>query len=195
MMWIGATVWAACECPALTPQDALEQATYAFVGALSEIRTDKKTGATKLEFDVTDSFKGNPDDDVELIDSMKGTECELEAKERQTFLVYARWQWGNVVTSRCFGTRPIERESDAANLGASNSMKEKMYEQLQKLCMGRKDTPCCLNSLKIMSESHYLPEPEEGCPSGSIPDRATCAGSLRWCIPNEEAAHRHSKAD
>ena len=56
--------------------------------------------------------------------------------------------------------------------------------------MGRIDTVCCLASLKALRKDYYLPEPEEGCPSGMIPDRLHCSGSYTWCIPGTEKNHQ-----
>ena len=58
--------------------------------------------------------------------------------------------------------------------------------------MGRMDTICCLSSLKAMRQEFNVPEPEDGCPSETKPDRLQCGGSYTWCIPVTEKDHRQS---
>jgi hypothetical protein len=180
---------AACECPSATPADQLEMATLAFHGTVEDIRLDKKSGQTNILFDVIDSFKGSPDTEVTLTDALAGTDCAMEFKEKRSYLVYAHWEWGTMVTSRCMGTKPLEKATeDAQALGPSDAAKAKYYEKLQALCMGRMDTTCCLASLRAMKRGGYLPEPETGCPERQVPDRLTCAGTFRWCVPVSEPA-------
>jgi hypothetical protein len=151
---------------------------------VSDIRIDKKTGVKTIVFDVLDSYKGSPDSEMSMTDAQAGTDCGIDFKEGDSYIVYAHWEWGAVVTSRCYGTKPLESAaSDAGALGPSDSAKEKFYSQLQKLCMGRLDTLCCLASIKAMHQGYYLPEPDEGCPTGTVPDRLKCNGSIRWCVP------------
>jgi len=99
--------------------------------------------------------------------------------------VYAKWLWGATMTSRCWGTKRLDQVADAdgKNLGPGGIAKSKYYERLRVYCMGRPDTPCCLSSLKAMSARGYLPQTEELCPDGMVPDRLRCMGSYVWCVP------------
>lgn len=185
---------AACECPPYTPQEQLELATYAFTGRVSEIRSGHQSATKTIVLDVIDTFKGSPQSEILVVDAMAGTECDLGVQEGESYLVYARWEWGQVVTSRCLGTKPVEKaHADAKVLGLPDAAKEKMYSRLQEACMGRRDTPCCLASVRAMREGYFVPEPEGGCPAGMAPDRLRCAGSYRWCIPPAQKDHRLSR--
>jgi hypothetical protein len=177
----------ACACDSLTPQEKLDQSTYAFTGIVSEV--SMKKGTRTVVFDVDEIFKGSPKDEMKLITEVTGDPCDLSFEEGQSFLVFAQWEWGNVVTSRCMGTKLLPK-ARMAELGPSEALKEKLYIHLRNACMGRIDTACCLSSLKAMRAGYYVPEPEDGCPSGSIPDRLHCGGSYVWCIPVLEKGHR-----
>ena len=188
-----AAIPAACECELLTVQERLERATYAFTGRVEQAQAPKK-GKRKILFDVDQIFKGSPKQDMEIIAEVSGTVCDLPFEEGQTYLVYGQWEWGHVVTSICMGTKVIEKaKSDRAALGPDEALKDKLYEHLRDACMGRIDTPCCLSSLKVLREGYYVPEPELGCPSGTIPDRLRCAGSYTWCIPLTEKTHHQAE--
>jgi hypothetical protein len=176
----------ACSCDSLTPQEKLDQSTYAFTGFVSEVATKK--GTRTVGFDVDEIFKGSPKDEMKVTTQVTGDACDLSFEEGGSYLVFARWEWGNVVTSRCMGTKLLPK-ARAAELGPSEELKEKLYIHLRNACMGRIDTPCCLSSLKAMRAGYYIPEPEDGCPSGSIPDRLHCGGSYTWCIPVLEKTH------
>jgi hypothetical protein len=131
---------------------------------------------------------------MEVIETVSGTECDLPFKSGDMYLVYAQWEWGKVLTSRCMGTKYIEKaKSEARALGPTESMKEKLYDHLRNACMGRLDTSCCLASLKVMRQDYYVPEPEEGCPAETKPDRLRCGGSYVWCIPLNTERHREKK--
>jgi hypothetical protein len=175
----------ACTCETQTTEELRDQANLIFSGTLSNIQVDKKTGETSYVFDIIDLFKGTADLDVTLTDSLAGDDCALELKEKDTYLVYARWVWGAMVTSRCFGTKKIEDANDDAKvIGPGSSWKSDQYPTLKKSCMGHDGAFCCLKSVDTMAKDGYLPEnPESGCPSGLVPTRLKCAGSLRWCIP------------
>ena len=69
-----------------------------------------------------------------------------------------------------------------------------MYKELWENCLGKLTTRCCLSSISAMRKHYYLPEPDSGCPDGTIPDRLKCAGSELWCIPmtGDDAEHRQS---
>jgi hypothetical protein len=109
-------------------------------------------------------------------------------------MVYARWQWGATFTARCWGTKRLEQAlGDVKVLGPSDAWKGKVYDRLKEMCMGRRDTSCCLDSVKAMSRGAYLPEPEKGCDEGTIPDRLRCSGSYQWCLPISESEKRLSK--
>jgi hypothetical protein len=175
----------------MTVPERLAGSTYAFTGRVEEARAPKKGRRTVL-FDVDEIFKGSPKPEMEIVTDVSGNDCDLVFEEGKTYLVYAQWQWGIAVTSRCMGTKLIEKaRTDASALGPSEAMKEKLYIQLRNACMGRIDTSCCLSSLKAMREGYYVPEPESGCPEGTIPDRLRCGGSYTWCIPISDGSHRH----
>ncbi len=178
----------ACQCDSLTPQEHLEESTYAFTGWVAEVHASKN-GKRTVVFDVDEIFKGSPKPEMKVTAEVSGTDCDLPFEEGQSYLVYAQWEWGSVITSRCMGTKVLEKAKTAA-LGPSQELKEKLYIRLRNTCMGRYDTPCCLSSLKAMRVGYFVPEPEEGCPSGTIPDRLRCAGSYTWCIPVTEKDHR-----
>lgn len=179
-----------CKCESLTTQEKLSQATYAFTGVVFEVGPPKKGRRTVL-FDVDEIFKGSPKPEVAIVTAVVGTECDLVFEEGKSYLVYAQWEWGSAVTARCMGTQSIEKaKRDADALGPSEAMKEKLYIRLRNACMGRIDTACCLSSLKEMRVGYDVPEPDDGCPDGTTPDRLRCAGSYTWCIPNNEKSHR-----
>ena len=180
----------ACSCESLTTSEKLEQSTYAFTGRVIEAPAAKK-GKRTIVFDVDEIFKGTPKQEMDVVEQLLGNECDLSFEEGQTYLVYAQWEWGSVITSRCMGTKLIEKaKGDARALGPSEAAKEKLYIHLRNACMGLGDTPCCLSSLKAMRAGYFVPEPEEGCPSGTIPDRLRCGGSYTWCIPVSAKDHR-----
>jgi hypothetical protein len=184
---------AACQCPQATFHDLLELATYVFTAQVSELRVDKKTSEKTIIFDLTDSFKGNPDSEMEINPTSVGTNCDIDYKEGDTYLVFVRWQWGSYLTARCWGTKPIpEAGKELSALGPGVIWKERFYGQLSKNCMGRPDTPCCLSSVRAMKDGGFLPEPEAGCTEGMIPDRLKCEGSWLWCIPIV-GEHRHQE--
>lgn len=187
-----ATIPDECGCESMSVPEKLLQATYAFTGVVEELTPPQK-GRQKIVLDVDEIFKGSPRQDMEIVTDIAGNSCDLTFKEGDKYLIYAQWQWGSNVTSLCMGTKRIETaRSDANALGPSESMKEKLYIHLRNACMGRIDTPCCLSSLKAMRVGYSVPEPEEGCPAGSKPDRLLCGGSYTWCIPILEKDHRPS---
>jgi len=155
---------------------------------------EKSTKQRVITFDANDFFKGKiKDAHFEVRDNEEGTECATDFKEGETYLVFVSWRWGTMLTSRCWGTKLLkEIRADQNSIGASDAMKSKYYDHLHNLCMGRRDTPCCLNSLKVMRDGGYLPQPEQGCPDETIPDRLRCDGSYVWCLPTLEP-HRHNK--
>jgi hypothetical protein len=177
-----------CGCESLTTPEKLEQATYAFTGMVLEAGSPKK-GRRTIVFDTDEIFKGSPKQEMEIVEDISGTDCDFSFENGQNYLVYARWEWGSAVTSRCMGTKLLEK-ANAKALGPSEEMKDKLYLHLRDACMGRLDTSCCLESLKAMRADYHVPEPEEGCPSGMVPDRLSCAGSYTWCISFTEKSHR-----
>ena len=177
-----------CACDSLTPQEKLDQSTYAFTGIVSGVSKPKK-GVKAIVLDVDEIFKGSPKPEIKVTTAVTGDPCDLSFEEGQPYLVFAHWEWGNFVTSRCMGTKLLPK-ARTAELGPSEALKEKLYIRLRNACMGRSDTPCCLASLKAMRAGYFVPEPEDGCPSGSIPDRLHCAGSYTWCIPVLDKGHR-----
>ena len=180
----------ACGCEALAPQDYLEQSTYAFTGRVFDASVPKK-GKRTIAFDVEEIFKGSPKPEISMDVEVLGNSCDWPFEVGETYLVFSKWEWGKTITSRCLGTKLLHAAGeDTREVGPSESLKEKLYIRLHNACMGRYDTPCCLSSLKAMRAGYYIPEPEEGCPSGSIPDRLHCAGSFTWCIPVTEKDHR-----
>lgn len=188
------TVPSDCGCESMTVPEKLSQATYAFTGVVEAVSSPKK-GRREIVLDVDEVFKGSPKPDMKIITTVEGTPCDLSFEEGKKYLVYTRWEWGSDVTSRCMGTKVIEKaRGDASALGPSETMKEKLYLHLRDVCMGRMDTPCCLASLKAMRVNYYVPEPERGCPGGTIPDRLSCGGSYTWCIPISEGGQRHIPA-
>ena len=178
----------ACACDSMTPQEKLEQSTYAFTGIVSEAPAPKK-GKRTVVFDVDEIFKGTPKPEMKVSADVTGDECDLPFEIGQNYLVFTRWEWGKLITSRCMGTRLLEK-ARIESLGPSEELKEKLYIRLRNACMGRYDTPCCLSSLKAMRVGYFVPEPEEGCPDGTAPDRLRCSGSYTWCIPSTDKGHR-----
>lgn len=184
--------YSACECPTHTIDEQKEAATYVFSGTVADSGTDRKTGERRVSFDVNETFKGDPGTEIDLVDA-GGADCALDVHEGENWIVYARWQWGAKATSSCWGTKKVEHASkDATALGPADSWKAKQYPKLRDACMGHRDVGCCLNSVKTMAARGYLPEPEEGCAAGTIPDRLTCPTSYTWCIPIVESEKRHS---
>jgi hypothetical protein len=176
-----------CTCESMTVQERLEDSTYAFTGMVVEAPAPKNGKRTAI-FDVDEIFKGSPTPEMKVTSEVKGDGCDLKFEEAQNYLVYAKWEWGTVMTSRCMGTQLLVKAKN--ELGPSQELKDKLYIKLRNACMGRSDTFCCLASLKAMRKDYYLPEPEEGCPSGMVPDRLRCAGSYQWCIPVTEKTHQ-----
>src|SRR5262249_13521804 len=156
-------VLADCKCPAMTTKEETDAATYVFNGDVWDVAFEHGTNKKVITFDVNDTFKGKPADQLEMRDNEDGKECAIDFHEGETYLVYARWQWGSMLTSRCWGTKKIQEAlGDAGTLGPSAALKEKYYEQLRISCMGRIDTPCCLASVKAMRAGGFLPQPETG---------------------------------
>jgi hypothetical protein len=174
----------------MTAKDQTDAATYVFNADVWDVAMDMGNKKKVITFDINDIFKGKPKEQLEMGDSEEGTDCAIDFHEGETYLVYARWQWGSLLTSRCWGTKQIQQAiPDAAQLGPSAAMKEKYYEQLRISCMGRRDTPCCLSAVKAMRAGGYMPRPDAGCPDDMIPDGLRCEGSYVWCVPNTEPRH------
>jgi len=197
--WIGAPALLAlalarapaqCDCPASSPKDHLQAATYVFTGTVSELDADRQTGVKSVVFDVDDSFKGSPPAEVRLTDRMAESGCALPFKTDESYLVYAHWVWGAVVTSRCDGTELLKDGQQASALGPTDAAKEKYYDRLRGACTLHEDVGCCKASVTAMGQGGYLPEPSEGCPEGMVPDRLKCFGSYLWCIPIGQPDHR-----
>jgi hypothetical protein len=185
---------AACKCPPATPEELQDQATMIFNGEVADVRTERASGRKEIKFDVNDHLKGDAASEVTLTDQLARTECAIDFKERESYLVYLRWEWGHNVTSQCLGTKRLEEENRLdASLGVPDAAKQKMYDRLQVHCMGQPGTRCCLQSVNAMRRAYYLPEPSTGCPSGSVPDRLSCAQSYRWCVPATEPVSRPKK--
>ncbi len=176
--------FADCKCPSLTAQEQNDQATYIFNGEVWNVELDPAQGTAKsITLDVVDVFKGDPGTRLEVHQSVE-KECAINFHEGESYLVYARWRWGSTQTSRCWGTKRLkDAMSDGATLGPGDVALNKYFEKLQVHCMGRRDTPCCLDSLKAMRKGRYVPAPDTGCPDGLIPDRLRCDGSYVWCVP------------
>lgn len=170
----------------MTVQERLEDATYAFTGFVASAAGPKK-GKRNIVFDVDEIFKGTPKEEMKVTVDITDDGCDLHFEEGQSYLVYAKWEWGNVITSRCMGTKLLVKAKN--ELGPSQELKNKLYIKLRNACMGRIDTSCCLSSLKAMRAGYYVPEPEDGCPSGTVPDRLHCSGSYTWCISPTEKTH------
>jgi len=170
----------------MTVQERLEDSTYAFTGFVASAPAPKK-GQRPIAFDVDEIFKGSPKEEMKVTVEVTGDGCDLPFEEGQSYLVYAKWEWGNVFTSRCMGTKLLVKAKN--ELGPSQELKNKLYIHLRNACMGRIDTACCLASLKAMRAGYYVPEPEDGCPSATVPDRLHCSGSYTWCISPTEKTH------
>ena len=184
-----------CICPPATDVQQTDLATYVFNGDVWDLRIDKPSGKQIITFDVNDTFKGKPPDRVDVVDDRAGSDCALDFKEGDTYLVYVRWLWGSKKTSRCWGTKLLqEAGKSAAALGPGDAWKVKLYDKMQENCMGRYDTTCCLSSLRAMREGRYLPPTDEGCPDGLIPDRLRCDGSYLWCVPANDP-NRHNQTN
>jgi len=166
----------------------MERASFVFAGRLLEITPDKKSGKRSLLYDVSEIYKGEPKDELRTVDADQDQPCEMVVQEGKPYLVFAHWQWGEWVTSKCWGTKALEEAKEEAEiLGLPTSAKDKLYDEMQKRCMGLYTTTCCLASVKAMRKGYFLPEPEQGgCPAGYKPDTLRCAGALRWCIPVTE---------
>jgi hypothetical protein len=180
---------AECQCPASNPKDQTEQATYVFKAEVWDVALERGDRRV-ITLDVIDTFKGKPAERLELRDREEGKDCATDFHEGESYLVYARWQWGETLTSKCWGTKRIDQAAeDAAALGPGAEAKAKYYDQLRVFCMGKASTPCCLASLKTMRAGGYIPKPEQGCPENMIPDRLTCRESYEWCVPNTSPRH------
>jgi hypothetical protein len=172
----------------------MDQASYVFNGEVWDVEVDRKTHKRSITFDADETFKGTlKNARLEAADNEEGTPCAIDFHEGEHYLVYARWQWGAMLTSRCWGTKKIQDAAkDAEAVGLSAETKAKFYDKLRVLCMGRRDTTCCLGSLKAMREGNYLPQPDNGCPDDTIPDRLRCEGSYVWCISTSDQ-RRHNQ--
>ncbi len=186
--------FADCQCPPMSAKEQTATATYVFNGDVWDVEIDGATKKKVITLDVNDTFKGKPAERLEVRDNEDGKDCATDFHEGETYLVYARWQWGMTQTSRCWGTKKIqEAMGDASALGPSAALKGKYYAKLREACMGRRDTPCCLYSVKAMSDGGYLPQPEGGCPEETIPDLLRCAGSYTWCVPATDTSRHNQK--
>jgi hypothetical protein len=183
---MAAKLQAACQCPELSKDEQNDQASLVFNGEVADFEPEKASGYRWIHFDVNDHFKGSALDEVRLRDTLAGTDCAIDFKEKQSYAVYAQWQWGEDVTSRCMGTHLLEPEKEAHAIGPVDAEKDKMYDKLQIFCMGKAGTTCCLDSIKTMRANYYQPEPAEGCPDGFVPDQLRCMQSNRWCVPATE---------
>jgi len=185
-----------CQCPPTTHDEQLKRATYVFTATVYDVQKPKHVDRPKIIFDVDDIYKGQPDSHVEATDDAAGTDCALDFKEGQEYMVYARWDWANIVVSSCTGTTPIDPFSRPGQaLGPSDAWKEKLYKKMWENCLGTTVTMCCLSSLKAMQKGRFLPQINDSCPDDMAPDRLKCNGSLVWCIPlsDDMQDHRHSK--
>jgi hypothetical protein len=183
-----------CQCPPATPKEQTELATYVFNGDIWDISRPVGGGKAVITFDVNDTFKGDPPPRLELEDQEDGGECALNFHEGESYLVYTRWRWGTTLTSRCWGTQRLDKVgAEGQALGPGSIAKSRYYEKLRVLCMGRRDTRCCLSSIKAMQDGGFLPKTDDSCPDGMIPDRLKCAGSYTWCVPATEP-RRHNES-
>jgi hypothetical protein len=192
LLLFSSALHAACHCPEATTKEQEDRATQVFTGRVIEMATDKKTKKQSITFETEDTYKGDPPDTVTVTDEEVGKECALDLKLGTLYVVYTRWIWGDLYTSKCYGTQEAQ---DTAALGPADAAKEAMYPMLEKACMGHKAVGCCLDSVKAMAKGHFTPVPETGCPDGMIPDRLKCFTSYTWCIPNEETDRRHLQKD
>src|SRR5436305_15253757 len=128
LLFFAAPVFGDCLCPGTTTQELVDQATYIFNGQVYDIRSDKKTHQKSVVFDINDTFKGKPPDSrVEVRDEASGGECAIDFHEDEYYLVYVRWVWGNLLTSRCWGTKKLkEAFKDAAVVGPGVEWEAKM---------------------------------------------------------------------
>jgi hypothetical protein len=174
-----------CSCPDAKPEDLVDRASDVFQGRLLDIRTEKKTKERRLFFEYLENYKGDLKEDTDIRDDTAGTDCAIAFKEGEIYMVYARWEQGFTVIKSCSGTKLVKLAAgeEAAAVGPSDDYRKKLYAKMQVLCMGHRDTFCCLNSLKALEAGKYFPEPDEGCPEDMKPDRLRCNGSLVWCVP------------
>jgi len=176
---------AECSCPAVKLEDQFAQAQYVFQGRYVEAQVDKDLPKAYI-FQILDTFKGIPED-AEFIaeDAEAGKACALQLELGKSYLVYTRWEWGQQVTSRCLGTKPIaEAESDREVIGPGDAWKAKYYARIRMTCMGKYTTTCCLGSVKAMEEGRYMPVLDDGtCPDGQRPNKLRCVDSVTWCEP------------
>jgi hypothetical protein len=180
----------ACACEPMKAQESLAESTYAFTGFVEEATAPKKEKRA-ITFAVDEIFKGSPKPEMKVNVEVKNDGCDLPFQVGQSYLVFVKWEWGQNYTHRCMGTKRLAKARPDA-LGPSEQLKEKLYIRLRNACMGRRDTACCLSSLKAMRKGYYVPEPENGCPSGTQPDRLRCWGSYTWCIPDTEERFQSS---
>lgn len=190
VLLVSSFLHADCQCPKNTDQELLRSATYAFAGTVEDI-ANSKDGKKVITFTVVDQYKGNPKDDFSLTDSLAGTECAIDFKVGDDYVVYAHWLWAEYYTSRCYGTKLLKSAGqDMKTLGPAGSIREKIYQRMHNECRLQEPVKCCWDSIKAMSEGGYLPEPPDGCPSGTVPDRLRCPTSYVWCIPAGMQDHR-----
>lgn len=122
ILWGLPRVHAACICEPSTTEEKIERAITVFSGTVSAVHVDKKTKEKSFTFDILDTYKGDPVDDMTLTDSEAGTDCAIDFKLKDNYLVYVRWVWGARVTSFCAGTKKMEQAaSDAKVLGPGTS--------------------------------------------------------------------------
>src|SRR4029077_20049022 len=103
--------------PTLSAQDQMDEATYVFSASVYDLRTDKKLHHRTIVFSVDSTFKGDPGLQVEALDADAGTDCETDFKEGDTYKVFARWDWGNVLVSSCTGTTHVDPMAQIHGLG------------------------------------------------------------------------------
>src|SRR3954471_3038979 len=81
-----------CQCPSLTAKEQTDQATYVFNADVWDVAFDNQAGRRVITLDVNDTFKGDPKQRLEVRDERSGTECAIDFKEGESYLVFARWQ-------------------------------------------------------------------------------------------------------
>ncbi len=181
-------LYGACHCDPLSAQEKIANAIAIYTAKVSDVRKNKESGKSEVSFDIDETYKGEPENEMILTDAKAGSDCAILFQEKESYLVYARWEWGLKVTDRCAGTKRLEEAvAELHQLGPSDTVKSKFYPELKKVCMGQETTFCCLKSVDAMEKGVYAAEPDGGCAGGTIPDRLTCAGSLRWCVPVSES--------
>ena len=112
---LGAGEARACMCEVLSPEEQLRVSDAVFSGEVADIDnspgdgpSDRPTPLGGITFEVEETWKGDPEEQVVVRGYGPGPSCGIEAREGEQYLVYARYGGedgdGPLETTKCDGT-------------------------------------------------------------------------------------------